>query len=71
DLLINSITYDPYNPEVYKAYILQSVDSGYGSFAESALQDLARLVPAAELATFRQVYQQKRAAREAALQQGR
>lgn len=71
DLLINSITYDPYNPEVYKAYILQSVDSGYGAFAESALQDLARLVPAAELAAFGQVYRQKRAAREAALQQGR
>jgi hypothetical protein len=67
DLLLNSITYNPYNPEVYKAYILQSVAVGYGAFAESALEELAKLVPPVELAAFRQQYRQKRAAREAAL----
>jgi hypothetical protein len=71
DLLLNSITYNPYSPEVYKAYILQSVATGYGSFAESALGELAKLVPPAQLAAFRQLYQQKRSQREAALQGGR
>jgi hypothetical protein len=71
DLLLNSITYDPYNPEVYKAYILQSVAIGYGGFAQSAMEELAKLVPPAEMAAFRQQYLQKRAARQAALQGGK
>jgi cellulose synthase operon protein C len=67
DLLLNSITYNPYNPAVYKAYILQSVAIGYGAFAESAMEELAKLLPPAQLAAFRQQYQQKKAEREAAL----
>jgi hypothetical protein len=66
DLLLNSITYNPYNPEVYKAYILQSLRVGYTSFAESAMEELARLIPPAEMGAFRQEYQQKKAQREAA-----
>ena len=66
DLLLNSITYDPYNPEVYKAYILQSLRVGYTSFAESAMEELARLIPPAEMGAFRQEYQQKKAQRDAA-----
>jgi predicted Zn-dependent protease len=64
DLLLNSITYNPYNPEVYKAYILQSLAIGYSAFAESAMEELAKLIPPAEMGAFRQQYQQKKAQRE-------
>jgi hypothetical protein len=70
NLLLNSITYDPFNPQVYKAYILQSMAVGYSAFAESALEQLSRLIPPAELAAFRQQYQQKKAEREAVLMNG-
>jgi hypothetical protein len=70
DLLLNSITYDPFNPQVYKAYILQSLASGYSAFAESALAALGQLLPPAEMAAFRQQYQQQKAKRAAALETG-
>lgn len=71
ELLVNSITYNPYNPEVYKAYILQSIASGYSGFAESALEELARLIPPGEMEAFRQEVRQHRARRQAALDQPR
>ncbi|GEO02717.1 hypothetical protein AAE02nite_03810 [Adhaeribacter aerolatus] len=59
DILLNSITYNPNEPEVYKAYILQSVEVGYGGFAETALEELAKLVSPTELTAFRQEYEAK------------
>jgi hypothetical protein len=69
ELLLNSITYNPYNPEIYKAYILQSVAMGYGVFAESAMEELAKLIPPAQMNAFRQQYKRQRTLREAVLRQ--
>ena len=63
DILLNSITYNPNEPSVYKAYILQSVEVGYGGFAETALEELAKLISPAEMAAFRQEYEAKVTAR--------
>ncbi|MDB5262559.1 MAG: hypothetical protein JWQ14_1840, partial [Adhaeribacter sp.] len=63
DILLNSITYSPHEAAVYKAYILQSVEVGYGGFAETALEELAKLVSPAEMAAFRPEYEAKVAAR--------
>ncbi|KAA5548582.1 hypothetical protein [Adhaeribacter rhizoryzae] len=59
DILLNSITYNPNEPAVYKAYILQSVEVGYGGFAETALEELAKLISPAEMVEFRQAYEAK------------
>jgi len=67
DILLNSITYNPHEAEVYKAYILQSVEIGYGGFAETALQELSTLISAAEMASFELAYKAKVAERQAAL----
>jgi len=59
NLLLDCITYNPNAPEIYKAYILKSIDQGYFGFAESALEDLGRLVSPTEFAAFRSRYEQK------------
>jgi len=59
NLLLDCITYNPNAPEIYKAYILKSIEQGYFGFAESALEDLGRLVPPTELAQFRARYEQQ------------
>jgi len=59
NILLDCITYNPNAPEIYKAYILKSIDLGYFGFAESALEELGRLVRPAELTSFRAQYEQK------------
>ncbi|WP_026463245.1 tetratricopeptide repeat protein [Adhaeribacter aquaticus] len=71
DILLNSITYNPYSARVYQAYILKSIEIGYSGFAESALEELAKLLPAEAFANFRKQYEQKLAQRQAALQNWR
>jgi len=59
NILLDCITYNPHSPAVYKAYVFKSFDLGYFEFAQSGLEELARLVSPEELETFRAQYEQK------------
>ena len=60
-ILLNGIQLNPYSSTLYKAFILQALDLSMFSYAETGLQDLKRLLNAADYQAFIQVYQTKKA----------
>ncbi|MFD2248222.1 hypothetical protein [Pontibacter ruber] len=65
NVLLDGITYNPYSPRLYKAYALESINQGLGSYAEEALVSLRNLLPASEYSTFIKKYEKQREAAEA------
>jgi cellulose synthase operon protein C len=65
EILLDGITYNPFSASLYKAYALESVNRGLGSYADQALVSLRGLLPAAEYSTFKEQFDKKRRAKEA------
>jgi cellulose synthase operon protein C len=65
EILLDGITYNPYSASLYKAYALESVNRGLGSYAEQALVSLRSLLPASEYSTFKEKFDKQRRAKEA------
>ncbi|KAA9340776.1 APC family permease [Adhaeribacter soli] len=67
-IIMTGITYNPFSAPLYKAYVLQSLKTGFESYAASGMEHLQTLIPAEEYATFNQVYQAELAKIQAATQ---
>lgn len=57
NILMTGITYNPFSGRLYEAYVLQSLRSGFESYAAAGMEQLQTLVSAEEYATFNRVYQ--------------
>ncbi|TXK37562.1 hypothetical protein FVR03_15085 [Pontibacter qinzhouensis] len=66
NILLDGVTYNPNSARLYKAYALESLKQGLSSYANQALITLQRLLPAAEYSIFREEFEKKQAAQDAA-----
>lgn len=69
NILLNGITLNAYDAELYKFYTLQSIWYGIPSFAENALEKLKNLISFNDFKRFEQVYFKEKAAFEKKMQE--
>ena len=67
-VLITGITYNPFSPELHKAYVLQSLKAGFESYAQAGMEQLEPLLSPEEYATFKRLYEGELAKYQAAAQ---
>jgi cellulose synthase operon protein C len=59
EILRHGVVFNRFSPQLYQAYILQSLSLGFESFARSAMIDLQRLVSPVDYFTFSKEYEEK------------
>ncbi|WP_299825084.1 hypothetical protein [uncultured Pontibacter sp.] len=60
NILLSGITYNPFAPELHKAYALESIELGLYNYADEAKETLQSLLPASEYTTFIEKLDKKR-----------
>ncbi len=57
NILMTGITYNPFSSSLYKAYVLQSLRTGFESYAQAGMEQLQTLISGEEYSTFNRLYQ--------------